>query len=247
MSVGLWCGVFLDFRNVYNDDGYASAYAALDWSGTYFLVRRELPRILEEHVSGRRALDFGCGTGRSSRLLTACGFDVVGVDVSEPMVERARHADPRGRYLSVQDGDLDHLDGDFALVLAAFPFDNIPNARKPHLLTSIARRLAPTGRFVNVVSSPEIYSHEWTSFSTRQYPENARARDGDVVRIVTREFEHAQPAEDILCGPDSYRTIYDRSGLDVVATYRPLGQKDDGPVWVSEMHVAPWTIYVLKH
>jgi hypothetical protein len=31
-----------------------------------------------------------------------------------------------------------------------------------------------------------------------------------------------------------------------VSTYRPLGKKDDGPVWVSEIQVAPWTIYVLK-
>src|SRR5205814_10383903 len=31
-------------------------------------------------------------------------------------------------------------------------------------------------------------------------PENAQARDGDMVRIVTLEFEDAQPAEDILCG-----------------------------------------------
>jgi len=236
----------LDFRNIYNEAGYAAAYAALDWSGTYLLVRRDLPGILERHVSGHRALDFGCGTGRSSRLLTACGFDVVGVDAAEPMVERARRADPQGRYLFVHDGDLDQLECSFDLVLAAFPFDNIPNARKPDLLHSIARRLAPAGRILNVVSSPDIYNHEWTSFSTREYPENAHARDGDVVRIVTREFEHAQPAEDILCGPDSYRAIYERCGLDVVATYQPLGRKDDGPAWVSEMQVAPWTIYVLK-
>ena len=237
----------MDFRNVYNEAGYAASYATLDWSGTYFLVRRDLPDILERHVSGRRALDFGCGTGRSSRLLTACGFDVVGVDIAEPMVERARRADPQGRYLCVRDSDLDHLDCNFDLVLAAFPFDNIPNARKPALLRSIARRLAPAGRLLNIVSSPEIYRHEWTSFSTREYSENGQARDGDVVRIVTREFEHARPAEDILCGPDSYRTIYESCGLDVVATYRPLGTKDDGPMWVSEMQVAPWTIYVLKH
>jgi len=35
-----------------------------------------------------------------------------------------------------------------------------------------------------VFSSPEIYTHEWTSFSTRDYPDNERARDGDMVRIV---------------------------------------------------------------
>ena len=236
----------MDFRNVYDDVRYADAYAVLDWSGTYFLVRRDLPGLLARHVSGRRALDFGCGTGRSSRLLTACGFDVLGVDVAEPMVERARRADPHGRYLLVHDGDLEHLDCNFDLVLAAFPFDNIPNARKPDLLQSLARRLAPSGRIINVVSSPEIYHHEWTSFSTRGYPENAQASDGDVVRIVTRGFAHAQPAEDILCGPESYRTIYERSGLEVVAAYRPLGTSEDGPAWVSELQVAPWTIYVLK-
>ena len=236
----------MDFRNVYNEAGYAAAYAALDWTGTYLLVRRDLPGILERHISGRRALDFGCGTGRSSRLLTACGFDVVGVDVSEAMVERARRADPHGRYLVVRDGDLDDLDCHFDLVLAAFPFDNIPNARKPDLLNSIARRLAPSGRVVNVVSSPEIYSHQWTSFSTLEYPENRQARDGDIVRIVTREFTQPQPAEDILCGPESYLAIYERCGLNVVATYRPLGEQNDGPAWVSEMDVAPWTIYVLK-
>jgi ubiquinone/menaquinone biosynthesis C-methylase UbiE len=234
----------MDFRNVYNDTGYAAAYADLDWGGTYFLVRRDLPGILERHVTGRRALDFGCGTGRSSRLLAACGFDVVGVDIAEPMIERARQLDSQGRYLFLPDGDLDQLDRNFDLVLAAFPFDNIPNSKKPDVLHSIARRLAPAGRFVNVVSSPEIYSHEWASFSTSEYSANAEARDGDVVRIVTREF--ARPADDVLCGPDSYRTLYERSGLDGVATYQPLGKAEDGPMWVSETQVAPWTIYVLK-
>jgi hypothetical protein len=134
----------------------------------------------------------------------------------------------------------------FDLVLAAFPFDNIPNAQKPRLLSALGRRLSAAGRLVNIASSPEIYIHEWTSFSTRAYPKNTSARDGDVVRIVTREFEHAQPAEDILCGSDCYRDVYQRSGLDVMATYRPLGKTDDGWPWVSEMDVAPWVIYVLK-
>lgn len=122
----------------------------------------------------------------------------------------------------------------------------MPNVQKPTLLTALRRRLAQAGTLVNIVSSPEMYTHEWTSFSTRGYQKNTSARDGDIVRIVTREFEHAQPAEDILCGPDGYRDVYQRSGLDVVATYRPLGKPDDPWQWVSEMDVAPWTIYVLK-
>jgi predicted TPR repeat methyltransferase len=57
-------------------------------------VQRDLPVILREHVSGRRAVDFGCGTGRSTRLLRSFGFEVVGVDVSASMIHQARQIDP---------------------------------------------------------------------------------------------------------------------------------------------------------
>ena len=34
---------------------------------------RDLPRLFREHVSGQRAVDFGCGTGRSTRFLRGSG------------------------------------------------------------------------------------------------------------------------------------------------------------------------------
>src|SRR5579864_4814701 len=167
-------------RNTYEDADYAAAYAALDCGGTYYLVRRDLPGILRRHVTGDRALDFGCGAGRSTRLLRSYGFDVTGVDIADSMIAAAKTIDPEGKYVPLAEGDLDQLAADgFDLVLAAFPFDNIPAALKSHRFRTLRRLLAETGRIVNIVSSPEIYTHEWTSFSTRDYPENDRARDGD--------------------------------------------------------------------
>ncbi len=233
------------FRNTYDDADYADAYAGLEWSGTYHLVRRDLPGILRDHARGRRALDFGCGTGRSTRLLTACGFDVTGVDIAAPMIERARQLDPAGEYRLLADGDLGRLPaGGFDLVLAAYPFDNTPAADKPPLLRALRRLLAPAGRFVNVVSSPEIYRHEWVSFTTRDFPENRGARDGEIVRIVTTGFG-GRPCEDVLCTDAEYRRLYAGAGLAVVAEHRPLGREDDGMAWVSETRAAPWTIWVL--
>lgn len=234
------------FRNIYENSRYAADYAGLDWNGTYFLIQRDLPEILRQHVAGRRALDFGCGTGRSTRLLKACGFDAVGVDISASMIAAARQADPHGMYRLVSGTGLDDLDADFDLVLAAFPFDNVPAAQKPPLFQALVRRLGPEGRLVNIVSSPEIYTREWASFSTRDYPENAHARDGDVVRIVTKEFASRQPAEDVVCGAAAYAAIYEESGLEVVARYDPLGRPDDGQEWISERLTAPWVIYVLR-
>src|ERR1051325_6783062 len=52
-------------------------------------------RYLHELLSLRnvrplRILDLACGTGNVAELLAAQGFDVVGVDLSRPMIEQAR-------------------------------------------------------------------------------------------------------------------------------------------------------------
>lgn len=95
-----------EFRNVYDDLARARAYDGLDFPGTYYLAYRDLPGIIGEHVRGRKALDFGCGTGRSTRFLRGFGFDALGVDTAAPMLARARERDPDGEYLLVPDGDL---------------------------------------------------------------------------------------------------------------------------------------------
>jgi len=232
--------------NIYEDEAYAESYAGLEWGGTYYLVYRDLPGILGRHVTGRRALDFGCGAGRSTRLLRSWGFSVTGVDIAESMVRSARKIDPEGDYLLLDDGDLGRLPaGSFDLVLAAFPFDNVPADEKTGCFRALSRLLGNGGRMVNIVSSPEMYTHEWASFSTRDYPENRFAQDGDIVRIVTPEFRNRRPVEDVLCTDEAYRRIYKQSGLEVMAVYRPLATGNEGWPWVSETQVPPWVIYVL--
>ena len=226
---------------------YAQSYAGLEWSGTYYLIYRDLPDILRHHVSGQRALDFGCGTGRTTRLLRSIGYTVTGVDISEFIIRSARKKDPSGEYLLLEDGNLNQLSaGSFDLTLAAFPFDNIPGSEKPRCLRELRSLLAPQGRIINIVSSPEIYVHEWASFSTREFSrENQRAKDGDIVRIVTTEFRGNKPAEDVLCTDESYGKIYAACGLEVLASYKPLARENENVSWVSEARVAPWVIYVL--
>ena len=238
----------MEFTNTYEDDEYAKAYAKLEFPGTYYLAFRDLPAIFAAHVTGRKALDFGCGAGRTTRLLRKLGFEAVGVDIAEPMVRRARTIDPDGDYRLVADGDLSALaDMRFDLVLSAFPFDNIPGAAKKTLLfCELSKVLSSGGKIVNVVSAPEIYWHEWLSFSTKDFPENKRAKCGDKVRIINVALEDNRPTIDILWPDEDYRDVYARSGLKVVGMYKPLGRADEPYDWVTETWVAPWVIYVLE-
>ena len=237
----------MDFTNAYEDDAYAAAYAKLEFPGTYYLAFRDLPEIIARHAGGKKALDFGCGAGRSTRFLGRLGFDAVGVDIAEEMLRKARAADPAGDYRLVADGDLGQFaEGSFDLVLAAFPFDNIPTtAKKVRLFGELARILRATGRIVNLVSAPEIYWHEWASFTTKDFPENRQAKCGDPVRIIGTSLPDPRPVVDILWPDADYREVYARCGLDVVDVHRPLGRPDEPYAWVNETAIAPWVIYVL--
>jgi hypothetical protein len=162
------------------------------------------------------------------------------------MVARARALDPAGCYRLVENGDLGGFAGGFDLVLSVFTFDNIPTRdEKLRNLRALGALLGKRGRIVNLVSAPEVYAHEWASFSTKDFPENAHARRGDVVRIVITAIDDPRPVEDVVWPDAAYRETYDQAGLSVLATHEPLATGDEPYAWVSETSVAPWVIYVL--
>ncbi len=193
-------------------------------------------------------MDFGCGTGRSTRFLKKIGFEAIGIDISEDMLKQARARDPEGDYRLIEDGGIHQLQARvYDLVLSVFTFDNIPTMEKKiTLLGSLRRLLKNEGKLVSVVSSPEIYTHEWTSFTTKDFPENRYAQSGDKVRIIMTDVEDQRPIEDILWTDEAYQEVYPRAGIELVQTYKPLGTESEPYKWVNETRIAPWVIYVLR-
>lgn len=234
--------------NVYEDAQRAETYAKLEFPGTYYLAYRDLPKIIGERVSGRKALDFGCGTGRSTRFLKALGFEAIGVDISAEMLAIAREMDPPGDYaLNTASGFVEFADESFDLILSAFTFDNIPTReRKVQIFRNLRRVLQPDGKIVNLVSSPDIYLHEWTSFSTKDFPENQNARSGDPVKIIITATADPRPVVDIVWSDEAYRDVYAEAGLKVALMHKPLAREDEPYPWVNETRIAPWVIYALK-
>lgn len=238
----------MEFRNVYDDAERAEAYAKLEFPGTYYLAYRDLPEIIFKHVKGRVAIDFGCGTGRSTRFLQKLGFDATGVDIAEDMIRQARQIDPKGDYRLIKEGDFSRFEQDaYDLILSAFTFDNIPaEKKKVELFAELGSLLKTDGKIVNLVSSPEIYVNEWESFSTKDFPENRRAKCGDKVKITVTAIDDKRPVEDIIWPDKDYRKTYKKAGLKLVQTHKPLAREDEPFEWVNETKIAPWVIYVLR-
>jgi SAM-dependent methyltransferase len=235
-------------RNSYDDAARAEAYALLEFPGTYYLAFRDLPEIIAAHVTGRRVLDFGCGAGRSAAFLRGLGFEVTGIDISPSMIELARRADPAGNYQLIEDGDFGGLPaGGFDLILSAFAFDNIADvARRVRLLRGLRELLCPGGRIIVLGSTPEVYTHEWASFTTRQFAGNCEARSGDAVQIVIKDVADQRPVTDFLWSHADYLRLFTAAQLEMLDCRRPLGRRDEPRRWETELTVAPWVIYVLR-
>jgi SAM-dependent methyltransferase len=238
----------MEFRNVYEDGMRAQSYANLEFPGTYYLAFRDLPAIIHDYSKGGTALDFGCGTGCSTRFLRGLGFHPVGVDISREMIAHALERDPAGDYRHIQERDLHSLTPHlFDLILSPFTFDNISTMeKKVEIFHSFKSLLKDSGCIIHLVSSPEIYTHEWTSFSTRNFPQNRNSKSGERVWIVMLDVEDQRPVEDIFWTDEDYAEVFQRSGFKTIRKHRPLGDPSEPFQWVSETTISPWVIYVLQ-
>lgn len=73
--------------------GFAEVYDLFMDNVPYEEWNRYLTGLLKEYeISDGLVLELGCGTGRMTRLLSKSGYDMIGVDNSEEMLQIARDA-----------------------------------------------------------------------------------------------------------------------------------------------------------
>ncbi len=125
----------------------APFYDYLD--GPYeYLWKRKLRAQMFEGARGR-ILDAATGTGKNMPFYPP-GAEVVGLDISAGMLERARQrAERHGIQVALLQRDLAETglpDACFDAIMAAFVFCCIPEPRKPVALRELRRLLAPGGK-----------------------------------------------------------------------------------------------------
>ena len=84
--------------------GFAEVYDTFMDNVPYELWGNYLWKILKEHgINDGLVLDLGCGTGKITRFLSKKGYDMIGVDLSEEMLEVAGRQDTEGILYLQQD------------------------------------------------------------------------------------------------------------------------------------------------
>ncbi|QLD88602.1 methyltransferase domain-containing protein [Natronomonas salina] len=135
----------------YQEDDIAEAYDDKRFSqGGRVIDRREKRAVIDalEPLEGKRVLEVACGTGRFTVMLADRGADVVGMDISEAMLEQGRR---KAHAAGVEDS-LDFMQGDAGRL--PFPDD--------HFDAVFAMR------FFHLAPDPEAYIREMRRVSKEQ-------------------------------------------------------------------------------
>ncbi len=147
----------------YKADDVAESYEEKRFSrGGRLIDRREKRAALDAigPVEGDDVLEIACGTGRFTVMLAERGADIVGLDISEAMLQQGRE---KARSAGVTD-HLSFLEGDAGRL--PFPddhFDTVFAMRFFHLADTPASYLTEMRR----VSRDQVFFDTFNRFSTR--------------------------------------------------------------------------------
>ncbi|HTV44720.1 MAG TPA: class I SAM-dependent methyltransferase [Stellaceae bacterium] len=144
-------------QNIYDDAGFFAGYCRLARSVEGLAGAPEWPALqaLLPDLRGASVLDLGCGFGWFCRWARREGAaDVLGVDVSENMLARARAdtADPAIRYVRADLEDFEPPGMQFHLVYSSLALHYLENLAA--LIGRVARLLVPGGNLVFSVEHP---------------------------------------------------------------------------------------------
>lgn len=139
-------------------DRWASSYArtvkdtdeenAYPFAG-YADIRRRIIAAFDEKAASR-ILDMGVGTGDITRPLYEAGHTVTGVDASMPMLQEAKKAMPRARFIHADFFDaLKSLEpGAYDAVIFNYAIHHLDQGAQKTLLKSLTPYLRPGGRIL---------------------------------------------------------------------------------------------------
>ncbi|GBF41794.1 methyltransferase domain protein [Leptospira ellinghausenii] len=93
----------------------------------------------------RKALDFGCGSGRHTFLLQSFGYEVKACDNAKTTIDSLTNSEPSIQFLHTPNLPLPFEPEEFAVIVSwgVFHYNNRSEAKE--LLSSLYRSLAPNG------------------------------------------------------------------------------------------------------
>ncbi len=112
-----------------------------------------LKPLLARLKTGSKVLDLGCGCGVPDAQLLSRRFEVVGVDISEVQIARARRLVPQATFFHSDMTRIRFLNASFDGAICFYSIIHVPLAEQPDLIDRVGRWIRPGGPFVMIAGA----------------------------------------------------------------------------------------------
>lgn len=162
--------------NLYKNLGLANT--------TYEIGYRHVAKCLG-NINNKKVLDFGCGAGRSSEMLSNMGASVVGVDHSQEMLDEASRTQNTDITFTKIDGSLPFEENSFDAAISIAVFIEIRTKDKMlEICKDIYRCLKPNSKFVILTGNSTSYPQKFRSFENHA-PQGIKPGEMVECKIIT--------------------------------------------------------------
>lgn len=221
----------------------AKEYALADNGGTTHVAFKVLPSLIQQYSSGKKTLDYGCGSGCSTLFLAELGLEVEGVDICPHMLEEASNV-KNIPFNLIQSAQLPHENDIFDIVFTSFVLFEISTKEElTDVFNEIYRVLKPGGIFISVTGTEELYRRNWLTVDA-DFPQNKNLKSGDVAKVILSDVNVT--VYDYYWTHQDYLEVISNTKFTHMETSLPLGNDKDGYIWIDEDKYPPYSIYVLK-
>ncbi len=187
-------------------------------------------------ISGKSVLDYGCGSGKFSRLLIERGAIVDGFDISEKEIEIAKQDGSQVFYTSNIDDIQSHK---FDAVVLNFVLCTISSTEElSKILKNIYNLLKNNGQLI--ILNPNYKASngkKFISFEFEFVPEFTSGRSLKVLLGKDRQLE----LTDYYWSLEDYQSLLEQAGFMVQDVLEPKAI-DDSQAWIDEKEYPPFIL-----
>lgn len=240
-------------------DDIGAKYEELRKQPYSILIDANVEAAVTPFIKGAKVLDLACGTGYYSiKFLEWGATQVVGVDISQAMVNAANAATTKLDRLSFHVGDcsipVHHQQGPFDLVFGAWLLNYASDGKEmANMFRHVSMHLKDSGRFVGITQPPTDDPRDYNERASAARP----AQYGDITVAITKDVEEGVAAHLVAALEsgkiefDSYhlsKSVYRRSaregGMGGTLFWRPVDSPDIGEDVLERIHDASWATYL---
>lgn len=156
-------------QNIYDNEIFFEGYKKIRDNKVNANNLFEIPALFSmmPDLKGKRVLDLGCGFGEHCRRFVECGAKkVVGIDISEKMLEvaRAENSDSKITYINMAMEEISQLQEKFDIVISSLAFHYVEDFEG--VIKAVYNMLDENGIFIFSQENPLCTCHSggerWT-------------------------------------------------------------------------------------